>query len=420
MKFLFPSLGLLCLAVLSVARAQDEGQMAAPPDEIITDFGIEEYISVQKYTLSIGIRSLGGVKSSFSGRGLVSSAQPPGDLTTPGLARLYHDGNVLPDTNPYSFSITNADGSTDTYTAKPTPAGFTNTWTYLDARQQRDDGNIDFHSYTADISDGGLHQKNPDTGYGMEVTVARDMGKIGRKMEWKLLFGASLTDISSHTSDTLMANGTRTTDTYMPNLGDQTGLPTTLPYTAPSFKQVAQVDADGNPILDGTGSQVFKYVETTVYVTDHPIQRTVEQFQGVVSNRWDLKGAYFTFRLGPSLSYQFNSRLRLVVSAGAALVFAGTEYNVVQTFVPDISDPIVSTADSDEVKFLPGYFVDASLQFDVTERAGFYAGVTYQDTGSYSQTADLNDKFTGSTASYKALVDMSSLSGFRMGMTFRF
>ncbi len=89
--------------------------------------------------------------------------------------------------------------------------------------------------------------------------------------------------------------------------------------------------------------------------------------------------------------------------------------------MPDIFDPIVSTADSDEVHFLPGYYVDASLQFDITERAGFYAGVTYQDNELhyYADGRPATTRSRGSTASlHEALVDLSSLSGFRMGMTF--
>ncbi len=422
MKFFFPTLGLLFVAICSLARAQDEngGQMAAPPDEIITDFGIEEYLAIPKFTMSLGVRTLSGAKVSFSGRGYVSSFQPPSDTTTGGIARIYHDGNVLPDTNPYSFTITHPDGTTTTYTSPPTPAGETNTWSFLDLNQVRSDGNINFNSYAADVVDSGLRQKNPGTGVGMDLVVARDMGKLGRKMAWKILFGASLTDIKSHTSDTLNANITTITDTYVPDLNGQTALPGVVPYTAPSFKQVPQVDADGNPIYDSTGAQVINYVETTILMSDHPLLRTTTISPGTVFTTWDLKGAYFTFRLGPSIEYLITDHLRLTFSAGAALVFAGTEYTVSQTFQPATGGPVQSNDDKDESKFILGYYADANLQYDITDRAGFYAGVVYQDTGSYVQTADLSDTFTGSHASYKALVELNGLTGFRMGMTFKF
>jgi len=422
MKFFFPTLGLLFLAICSPARAQDDNanQMAAPPDEIITDFGIEEYLAVPKYNMSIGMRTLSGAKIAFTGRGFVSSFQPTTDITTPNIVHIYHDGNVLTDVEPYSFTVTHNDGTTTTYTSPQTPPGFTNTWSFLDLNQIRADGNLDFHSYTADVVDSGLHQKNPGTGSGLEMVVSRDMGQWGRRLEWKLLFGASLTDIKSHTSDTLAATITTITDTYAVNLNGQTALPATVPYTAPSYQQVPQVDANGNPILDTSGAQIINYVETTILLGDHPLDRTITIAPGTVFNEWDMKGAYFTFRLGPSIGFLITDHLKFTLSAGAALVFSGTEYTVTQTYQPVTADPVISTVTDDEGKFLLGYYLDASLQYDINERTGFYAGVVYQDTGSYTQTAELNDTFTGSHASYKSLIDLSALSGFRMGMTFKF
>lgn len=180
------------------------------------------------------------------------------------------------------------------------------------------------------------------------------------------------------------------------------------------------LDANGNQVLDAGGNGVFTYVETTILMTDQPLQRTTTISGGTVLNQWDLRGAYFTFRLGPSVSYLITEHLRANLSAGLSVVFAGTNYTVAQTYQPDTADPVVSTATDDEDKFLSGYYVDATLEYDFTDRTGLYAGVTYQNNGSYTQTAELDDTATGSHASYKALVDLSSLSGFRMGMTFRF
>lgn len=419
MKFFFPTLCVVFLALFGLARAQDEGQLSAPPDEIITDFGIEEYLAVPKFTVTLGVRSIGGAKASFTGRGFVSSFQPTSDITTPNIVRIYHDANVLADNPIYTLTTTNTDGTTSVHIIAPTPAGFTNTWTFTDPKQIRDDGSLDFHSYAADVVDSGLHTRNPKTGMGVDLTFARDMGNLTKRLEWKLIFGASLTDIKSHTSDTLSATVTTITDNYGVNLNGQAALPTP-PYTAPSFKQVPEYDANGLPVYDATGAQVLDYVETTIYLSNTPTGRTTTVTAGTVFNKWDLKGAYFTFRLGPSISYLITEHLRFNLSAGIALVYAGTQYSVEQTYQPETADPVVSTDSSDEGKFLPGYFVDATLQYDITERAGFYAGAGYQDTGSYTQSAELNDTFTGSHASYKALVNLSGLSGFRMGMTFKF
>lgn len=395
--------------------------MSAPPDEIITDFGIDEYLAIPKFTLTIGARSIAGPKTAFSGHGSVASFQPNSDITTPNIARVYHDGDVLANVDPYSFTTTNADGSTVDHTAATTPAGNTNSWSMLNLSQVDSDGNINFHAYTADVADSGLHNQKARNGLGIEVTVARDLGQITKMLSWKLFMGASLTDISSHTDTVNNVQVTTITDTYVPDLSVSGGvLPSTAPYTAPSFKQVPHVDADGNPAYDSTGTQIIDYIETTVYVGNVPFSRTITQSSGLVYTHWGLKGAYFTLRLGPTLDFQFNKRLHLTVTAGPAFVFTGTQYDVAQTFTPDVGDPVVTTATDDESKFLAGYFVDATLQYDFTETTGLYAGYGYQDSGSYVQTANIDDTSTGSTGSYRATVNLSGLQSFRMGLTFRF
>jgi hypothetical protein len=246
------------------------------------------------------------------------------------------------------------------------------------------------------------------------------MGKLGKKMEWTLKLGASLTDLRAHMQTNSTANVTTLTDTYLPNLGGQTTLPSAVPYTAPSFKQVPHVDAEGNPVYDSTGTQIIDYVETTIYMGNVPINRTITTSTGVITNRWELKGAYFTVKLGPTISYMFNDHFRLTLGAGAAIVISGASFDVNSTFQPEAGDPLASTDTGEELKFLPGYYAEATLQYDFSEKAGLYAGVDYQDNGSYTQTSNLNDPYTGSIASYKALINLSSLEGFRMGLTFKF
>ena len=206
----------------------------------------------------------------------------------------------------------------------------------------------------------------------------------------------------------------------MPNLNGQPSLPSAAPYTAPSFKQIPSVDANGNPIYDSTGTQIIDYVETTIYLGNVPLNRTVTTTAGVISNHWELKGAYFTFKLGPSISYLVTDRLRVTVGAGASIVLSGATFDVTSTFQPDVGAALTSDDTSDLLKFLPGYYAEAEVQYDFSDRAGFYAGVEYQDNGSYTQTSNLNDTNTGSIGSYKALINLSSLEGFRMGLTFKF
>jgi hypothetical protein len=65
-------------------------------------------------------------------------------------------------------------------------------------------------------------------------------------------------------------------------------------------------------------------------------------------------------------------------------------------------------------KLLPGYFADATVQFDLTERTGFYAGAVFQSAGSYEQRIDSDN------AHYSTKVDLANMSGFRAGLSYRF
>ena len=417
MKFSLPAFCLLCLAGFSVARAQ-EGRN--PADEIITDFGIDEYLAVPQWTLSIGAQSLSGAKASFSGHGLVSSFQPPSDITTPNILRTYHDGTVYPDASPVTFTYSNSDGTTTTYVGPITPAGQTNNWAFLSSRMVREDGNLDFHSYTATVDNPGTLQPDVPRGYGIEINLERDLGKLTKNIEWKLVFGGSLNDIKAHTSTLLNSTVTTIADTYYVNLNGQT-MPVAPPaYSAPHTIQVGRVDADGNPVLDGKGNQYIDYQDASVLLGNVPLGRTTTVINnGIVAGDWLLKGAYFSFRAGPKFCYRITDRLRFTLGAGLALIYAGTQYTVVQVYIPQDADSVFALADEDESKLLVGYYVDATLQYDFTDRAGFYAGAVYQTGDSYTETASLSDR-NGSTGAYKALVDLSSLQGFRMGMCFKF
>ncbi|MDB6092518.1 MAG: hypothetical protein JWM32_80 [Verrucomicrobia bacterium] len=379
------------IAGMTALRAQEGG---SPQDEIITDFGIDEYIYQPKYTLHIGTRQLSGAKSSFSGRGTVNSIIPPTDITTPNIARAYHDGTVGIDTR----TIVDSDGI-----ASPiSPDGFTNSWTYNFADQVSDAGYMAFHGYSADVIDPGARSKNANSSYGVEVVVSRDMGKLGKKLDWTLFAGLSLNDLNDKTSDTLAARVTTTTDYY--SLNGQT--PPVPPYVAPSTSSVSVFNPDG--------SLSVVNVDTTTLIGNKPLGRITTVSDGVVINNWKVKGAYFTFRAGPSISYSITQKLKATLSVGAALVFVGSTYTVDQIYTPEIGENVMNTVDNTTEKLMPGYYADATLEYEFTERAGAYFGALYQSTGSYEQT------ITTASASYATKIDLASLQGFRMGMNFRF
>jgi hypothetical protein len=193
-------------------------------------------------------------------------------------------------------------------------------------------------------------------------------------------------------------------------------IPPGAPYSSPSSSTSSVVDASGNPVINDDGSVNTITVDTSVLIGNEPAGRSITSLTDdlSVSNRWQIKGAYYTFRLGPTVWIPITSRLRASVSAGAAVVYSGTTYTVNQTFAPDLGAEISDTSFSESYKLLPGYYADATLQFDLTERTGFYAGAVFQSAGSYTQNVDTENLH------YTTKIDLANQNGVRAGLSIRF
>jgi hypothetical protein len=157
-------------------------------------------------------------------------------------------------------------------------------------------------------------------------------------------------------------------------------------------------------------------VDTSVLLGNEPAGRTVTSLTDdmSVSNRWRIKGSYYTFRLGPTVWVPITTRLRASVSMGVALVYSGTSYTVTQTFEPELGAEITDTSSNEAYKLLPGYYADATLQFDLTDRTGFYAGAVFQSAGSYTQNVDTENSH------YTTKIDLANQNGVRAGLSIRF
>jgi hypothetical protein len=246
----------------------------------------------------------------------------------------------------------------------------------------------------------------------MELSVARDMGTLGKKLSWSLFFGMSLNDIRAGSSDAIKSNLTTTTDTY-----DLFGATPPGPGTFPNQTTINVTDANGNPVVDTNGNQVTQIVSVSPLLGDQPLSRvtgTVVDFSSLVDT-FKLHGAYATFRAGPTVTYSFNDHLKLNVSVGPALIYAGTMYNVTEDLTPATGDPIVDTLTDTTEKLVPAVYFDATMQYDITDRTGLYLGGVFQDGGSYTQTAN-----STSYGTYTTKVDFSDQNGVRTGLSFKF
>ena len=410
---------ILILATFMVPlRAGEEQRRAAPPTEIPDFSNLDEFVRIPTSTVTLGFRILGGVKATFAGQGLVSTADDPGPATGSNLLRVYHDGRVRPDARTTPRLDSGGNIILDPAGSQPVfdpiaPDGRTDSWNFTDVGQLTDSGLIAFHNYSAEVIDTGVRQHDARSAVGMELVTMHDMGQLlGTRMTWQLTAGMSVSDISTNSVDLVEARLTTLTD-YYPLFGQ---VPQEAPYTAPSSISDNVLDASGNPLFNDDGTNQTVQTDTTVLLVNEPLGRTTETIidETTVSNRWRLRGAYFTLRAGPTVWIPITTRLKASVSVGAALIYSGTAYTVTQQIQPEFGDEITDSIQDESYKLLPGYYFDASLQFEITERAGLFAGAVYQSAGSYQQVVE------GEASRYETDIDFSNQSGLRAGMSIRF
>ena len=400
-----------------VVFAQDE-ERRAPPVEIPDFSNLDEYIYEPKSTVVMGFRYISGAKTSFFGQGKVPSPEILGALSGANLQRLYHNGGVQPDgrvvarLDAAGNAILDPQGSAAAFDPIA-PDGRTNTWNYSDVSQLSTNGYVRFDNYSAEVIDTGTRKAASPSSAGMDIAMSRDMGKIfGGRLPWTLTAGMSINDIAANINEPVRARITTVSD-YFSLFGQ---VVPDAPYSSPSSSTTSLLDASGNPLINEDGSAGSVTIDTSVFLGNEPAGRTssIATDTTSVNNRWKLKGAYYTFRVGPTLLIPFTTRFRATVSAGAAVVYSGSKYTVTQTFDAPMGADITDTSTNSANKLLPGFYADASLQFDLTDRSGFYAGAVMQSAGSYTQSIDT------ANAHYSTKIDLANQSGLRAGMSIRF
>ena len=396
-----PFLALFLLSATAAwAQTQSDAEPAPPEMPTNLTFDTDVYFIEPKFTLSFGARGLTGTKTSFHGTGHISTSQDVGGVTGDQTPRTYHDGTVSPDGR--TTVIDNGDGTT---TVVPiSPDGFTNTWSFTSQTQITSTGDLALHTYYADVVDTGPRSKDGGVSFGMEVAATRDMGKISAHFEWKLVGGLSINDIQGKLTSLQTSNITTLTDIYSLN----GSVPPTAPYTAPA--------PAGTTITNPDGTTTTTTNDTTTLLAQDPQSRTVTTAidNTEVTNHFHIKGAYYTFRAGPTFIIPITQRLRISLSGGAAVVYVGSTFSVEQDFQPVTGVEVSGLEESTKINIMPGYYADADVEYALTDRTGFYLGAVYQDTGSFKQSIN------STTAQYTTKVDLSNLQGFRMGMNVRF
>jgi hypothetical protein len=417
---------LSAMAIVCALRAQDDDQQQQKPPTEIPDFSnLDEYIYVPKSTAKFGYRYISGAKTHFSGSGIIAAPEDLPDESAPNIARSYHDGSVGPDTRTVSVDV----GNGNTALVSTPSDGKTNNWSYTDPGQLTSDGYMQFHLYSAatQAENFGMTGKG---NVGMELTVAHDMQRFNRHLQWRLFGGMSVNDLQAATFDNVNGTLTTVTDTYdlfgqtppAPGAGSQTATPT---ITNPN----------GSALTDSSGNTLTSTVSNNVLLGDAPLARSstpsaVAAASGEIVNHYKLHGAYATFRGGPQLVYDFNDHLHLTVSVGPALIMAGSNFTVTEALTPPTGTQIIDTVTNTTNRLLLGYYVDAQLQYDLSDRTGFYVGAFGQSANNYHETASASSttisangasySATSGNASYTTDVDFTNQQGFEAGLSYKF
>jgi hypothetical protein len=372
-----------------------------------------------KSTLTFGYRVMSsGINVSFGKLGTVPSIQTlvtGNDLT---VGRVYDNGYVAVDAprptevdadgnqtstpgGRYNTTGTLADGTTfingDFLSYTP---GLSRAWGYNNASQLQN-GRVGLSNYSA-TSEGGTAQADQGMSGGVEMQMSRMFGKIGKRFEWSVSAGVALNDISAKTGGTVRSTLHTHTDYYSLN-----GLPApTAPYTGPTFTDLT----DGSGTVISTGG-----LETTTPISALPTPglSTDTSLAGgaSVQGNWQIKGAYFMLRLGPTLRAQLNERFGLSASVGVAGAYSGSRYSVVEQIeLVDVNEPVTTIEESVESRFLPGFYADVNLEWMANNRTGLFGGVSVQNFGDYNQSVG------GRTAK----IELGNAVGLRGGISIKF
>jgi len=289
--------------------------------------------------------------------------------------------------------------------------GLTRVWTAGSANQlSQQPGYVAFNIYSTTSEGGGLSKKQGMTG-GVEFQLSRDIGRGSRHFQWAVMTGISLTDINGKTSGSVVSTLNTYTDLYSLNGQAITINQLTNPSTT-------LMDVNDNGV---TRSIIF---ENTVPLNVNPStvvsQSTTTSGGAEVTGRWQVKGAYFLVKLGPSMRTQLTDRLGLSASIGIAGGYAGTRYTATESFtvasLPDSPIELIDTENGSTVvgstatKFLTGYFADVTLEWSANETLGLFGGFSAQQLSDYQQ--GLGDRV--------AKIDVGNSVGLRGGVSIRF
>jgi hypothetical protein len=284
--------------------------------------------------------------------------------------------------------------------------GFSRNWLYNSAAQYNSTtGQVDMSNYGVAPSSGTADAES-ENGKGVELQFARVIKRY-KRFEWGVNFSAGVSDINAKTTQQIRADLLTTTDRYNLRPGSMggadrfnsttdfekiaattTGSATGVSYEY-DFERPHYLDPNGTRIRDG---------EVTPGAAD-------------VTGYWQIKGAYYLLRVGPTARFEIAKNWTVSVSAGAAGAFVGSRF-IADEYItlPDVDGQIRTREEGEKKAFVGGYYADVNIERWLTVRTGFFLGYGTEKLGDYTQ--ELRGR--------KAEIDLGSSSGFRFGIITRF
>jgi hypothetical protein len=296
-------------------------------------------------------------------------------------------------------------------------AGQTRYWTYT-YENQAANGFIEMHNYGARTQGAGF-DADSGTGAGFDLQFTREIGRIGKRGEWGFAASIGIVDLNAKTSGKV----TSTLLTQVSRFSLMGQAAPAAPYSAPpqDVPGPQMLDEDGKPVTTVDPKDSTQQVPVyTLYEPTVPLQSTptsVTDFETPngteIDGRWQLKGSYYSIRVGPSFRYQFARRLSVVATAGFSTAYIGSTYRVTET----LYNPVAPTsalrtleAERRQSDVIFGGYGEINAEFWLSYRTGIFAGVVYEKLGKYEQS------FGGRNAR----VNIGDGASFRIGIVTRF
>ncbi len=448
------------------------GNLGMIPQPITTSSNESDTVSRLYSNGAVSKDGLGTYEQQLGGGGLT-----PGVLfTTPDWKTILGSDGIVTVYTPINYAQTNADGTlvrnpdgsyipvtvpgntpgTDTpdiiwgmtskflgYTANQARS-----WQVRDASQITETSpgsgvyNVKMSAYG--VTSAGVSIEADSTGSsGFELSLEHKLGQRGR-FEWGIAGGLKLVGINAKANAVIPAYLTVTTDIYKTVKTTQNG---------GVMPNISQPTGDGKSldVVNLAGGIVYQYKDSFTKPLNYTVSGDITGLtpldvnpanvswgtsgldpQGRIVNiqgNWQLKGAYYLMRLGPTFRYRFNDSFAVSGTVGLAQGWVGTTFkadeaydNYFDVYAADgktlaplstaaAAQVFRSTEENVTHKFVSGVYGELNVEYWMTERTGFYLGVSKQAMREYSQKP-----LSGRTAK----VDLGSTSGWKIGIMTRF